>query len=108
MEVNSVLENAKYKRQNRRMETLQKRYDKLEEAYDALKSEKADLEHELILCKAKLDRTGKYEAELRETLANAREAKRAYDAAYMELQSLRKQYSDQVNALIEEIKGTKA
>ena len=99
-----MLEGINEKRQAKRMENIQKRYGRLEEAYEALKDEKAELERELIVCRAKLDRTGKYEAELRETLAQARDAKRSYDAAYRDLQIVRKQYTEQVNALIEEIR----
>jgi len=91
------------KRQAKRMDNLQKRYERLSEAYEVLKEEKADTDRELVVCRAKLERTVKYESELRETLAQAIDAKRAYDAAYKDLQVLRKQYAEQMNALIDEI-----
>ena len=99
-----MLENLKESRKSKHYELLQKKYDKLSIAYDKMKEEKAALERDLVVCRAKLDRTGNYEAELRETLAQARDAKRSYDAAYMDLQIIRKQYAEQVNALLSEIK----
>ena len=100
-----MLNNMNEKRQAKRLENMQKRIDRMEAAYEALKEEKAEIEMELVVCKAKLDRTGEYEKQLKETLAQAREAKRSYDAARKDLEIMRRRYAEEVNVLIAEIKG---
>lgn len=90
--------------QARRIDVLQKRCDRVTAEYEILKSEKAALENELEVCKAKLVCVEKAEKEFMENIAQAKQVREQYERAYEDLKVLKSRYAAEVNKLIRQMK----
>lgn len=90
--------------QNRRYELLQKRYDRLESKYKELQIENNRLNHELSICREKIEHTEKAKEEFDKMIQEARDIKEKYEKAYNDFTVLRKDYTNNIKGLIKNIK----
>lgn len=89
---------------SQRIKTLQRRCDRLTESCAVLKGEKAALENELEICKAKLACVEKAEEEFMKEIEKTKQIRERYEQAYNDLIVIKMRYSAEMNKLIKTMK----